>query len=172
MFLAAMWMAITGSGILFIHGLESSGRGFKATLLRARFPDILAPDFLGPLDERMRRLREILDTRENWTIIGSSYGGLMAALAANENPGRVQRLILLAPALILPQFAARPMRPISVPTIVYHGVHDDLISWIQVRWLCEKAFLNLEFNTVDDDHGLHRTVQALDWDALLGGAMP
>lgn len=36
-----------------------------------------------------------------------------------------------------------------------------------VRTLAEQTFLSLSFQTVDDDHRLHKTVQALDWPVLV-----
>jgi predicted esterase YcpF (UPF0227 family) len=42
--------------ILFIHGSESSSQAYKATLLRNIFPDIVVPDFAGPLEKRMTQM--------------------------------------------------------------------------------------------------------------------
>jgi len=36
--------------LIFIHGLEGSSQGVKATLLRGLFPGILTPDFRGSLE--------------------------------------------------------------------------------------------------------------------------
>ena len=60
---------------IFLHGLEGSSQGIKATLLRQLFPGILTPDFSGSLQERMARLSTILGEQRGWTIIGSSFGG-------------------------------------------------------------------------------------------------
>lgn len=156
------------SRLLFIHGLEGTSHGVKATLLRGLFPDILTPDFSGSLDERMRALGEIVGQARGWTMIGSSFGGLMAALFTCGHPEQVDRLVLLAPALIWPDFAAHPPDPVSVPTTVYHGRQDQLIPPDLVRRLAEAVFLDLAFHEVDDDHGLFKTVHAIDWPHLLG----
>ncbi|MCK4687813.1 MAG: hypothetical protein KAT66_06770, partial [Candidatus Lokiarchaeota archaeon] len=75
--------------IIFIHGLESSGRGFKALYLKRQLPEILTPSFIEftsgisykiLLKKRMNQLIEILKNKESWIIIGSSFGGLMAVL--------------------------------------------------------------------------------------------
>jgi pimeloyl-ACP methyl ester carboxylesterase len=153
--------------MIFIHGLVSSGKGFKARLLRKLFSGILTPDFTGPLEARMEQLRPILGDKAGWTVIGSSFGGLMAALWACRNPERVHKLILFAPALIHPAFSSPPPAPVSVPTIVYHGENDMVVPLQPVRALCEQVFLDLTFHAVDDDHRLHKTVQALDWQALM-----
>ena len=68
--------------VIFIHGLMGDSMGVKATLLREKFPRILTPDFDGSLDERMGSLREILGEIDGWTMIGSSFGGLLAAIYA------------------------------------------------------------------------------------------
>jgi pimeloyl-ACP methyl ester carboxylesterase len=156
------------SPLIFIHGLEGTSHGVKATLLRGLFPDILTPDFPGSLDERMAALEEIIGQTRGWTLIGSSFGGLMAALFACARPEQVDRLVLLAPALIWPDFAANPPAPVSVLTTVYHGRQDQLIPLEAVRRLAEAVFLDLTFHVVDDDHGLYKTVHAIHWPQLLG----
>ena len=153
--------------IVFLHGLEGSSQGVKAGLLRGIFPGILTPDFKGDLGERMERLYVLLGETAVWRIVGSSFGGLMGALFACRRPQQVDRLVLLAPALVWPDFAAELPDPVSVPTIVYHGSRDNLIPIKLVRSLAERVFLNLDFREVDDDHGLYQTVHAIDWRALL-----
>ena len=155
--------------LIFIHGLISSGQSYKANLLRGFFPDILTPDFEGSLEERLSQLESILSDGSGWVIIGSSFGGLMGAIFTCQHPQQVDKLILLAPALIWPEFAQSPPAPVSVPTVVYHGLNDELIPVDLVRPLAEGVFTDLTFHAVDDDHGLKATVQAIDWLALVGG---
>ena len=157
--------------LIFIHGLMGSSSGVKATLLREKFPEILTPDFEGSLDDRMERLRQILGDKSGWTLIGSSFGGLMASLYTCEHPYQVKKLVLLAPALIWPDFAESPPEPVSVPAVVFHGTRDELIPIERSQELAEKVFLNLVFNAVDDDHGLYNTVHALDWETLLSDSL-
>ncbi len=153
--------------LIFIHGLMGSSQGVKATLLRGLFPGMLIPDFSGSLDERMAQLKTLLAGKSGWQIVGSSLGGLMAALFATSQPDRVARLVLLAPALVWPDFAQNPPDPISVPTVIYHGSRDDLIPLAQAKALAEKVFSNLVFHEVDDDHGLYQTAHNIDWKGLL-----
>ncbi|MBN1146935.1 MAG: hypothetical protein JXA78_06755 [Anaerolineales bacterium] len=159
---------IDPSRLIFIHGLEGSSQGVKARLLCGLFPGILTPDFRGTLEERMAALNEILGEQVGWTIVGSSFGGLMGALFTCRRPEQVRKLVLLAPALILPDFANSPPAPVDTPVIVYHGAHDDLIPLETLRKLAEQVFTNLSFYTVDDDHGLYKTVHEIDWGKLLG----
>jgi len=115
----------------------------------------------------MAALRAILGEQSGWMIIGSSFGGLMAAIFACERPAQVSRLILLAPALIWPDFAADPPGPIDVPTILYHGRRDEIVPIKPTREIAQRVFTCLDFREVDDDHGLYRTVHQIDWGALL-----
>ena len=76
--------------IIYLHGLESNSQTHKAALVRAIYPDLVVPDFTGSLDERMQQLYPILGSASNWTLIGSSYGGLMATLPRIA-PGSTRR---------------------------------------------------------------------------------
>ena len=91
----------------------------------------------------------------------------MAAMFACQHPEQIERLVLLAPALIWPDFASSPPAPISVPTTIYHGTQDTLVPILAAQTLAEKIFLNLTFHPVDDDHGLYQTIHAIDWLSLL-----
>ncbi|MBU4457027.1 MAG: alpha/beta fold hydrolase [Nanoarchaeota archaeon] len=154
--------------LIFLHGFESSSQGEKAVLLRSLFPGISTPDFTGSLAERMAQLHSILGAKTGWTIIGSSFGGLMGALFTCQHPQQVRKLILLAPALSLPEFAEHPHAPMDVPTIIIHGTQDEVVPLEPVRALAEKVFRNLDYHIVDDDHRLMKTAREIDWHALLG----
>ncbi len=155
---------------LFIHGLLSSGQAFKANYLRQYyFPNLVSPDFPGTLEERMARLDVVLGDASDIILIGSSFGGLMAALFTCAQPQRVRKLILLAPALLWPDFADNPPAPVSVPTTVYHGRRDNIVPLAPTKALAEQVFTNLRYHEVEDDHSLHATVQAIDWQALGDG---
>ena len=158
-----------GERLIFLHGLEGSSQGLKAQLLRRIFPAILTPDFAGPLDRRMAQLAPILGEEHGWTIVGSSFGGLMGALWTCAHPTQVRKLILLAPALHRAEFADRPPSPIDVPVVVYHGTRDTVVPLEPVRALCEAVFRALDFRVVEDDHRLSATVQGIDWPALVAG---
>jgi pimeloyl-ACP methyl ester carboxylesterase len=156
------------SRIVFIHGSGGDkNQTYKAQILRRLFPGIVTPDFDGDLSERMAQLRAILGNETGWTLIGSSLGGLMAALFATQAPGQVRKLVLLAPALTFPEFAGNLPAPIAVPTIVVHGTRDELLPLETGRTLAEKVFSNMTYLVVDDDHRLHRTAETLDWKSLL-----
>jgi pimeloyl-ACP methyl ester carboxylesterase len=115
----------------------------------------------------MAQLTSILSDQSDWIIIGSSLGGLMGTMFTCQHPQQVKKLILLAPALIWPEFTQALPPPVSMPVVIYHGQQDNLVRLDLMRPVAEQIFLNLTFHVVDDDHGLHKTVQAIDWAALL-----
>ena len=85
-------------------------------------------DFNGSLEARMSQLHALIGDAAGWTTLGSSFGGLMAALFACQRPQQVEKLVLRGRrALIPPDFAAVPTGPIDVPTVIYHGSQDPLI---------------------------------------------
>ena len=162
--------------IIFIHGLESTGEGFKSKLLRSILPECLTPTFKAfskdmayhdLLETRMAQLKSILERENIWIIIGSSFGGMMGAIYTCQFPQKVARLILLAPALAVPDLNPKRFSPINTPVIVFHGKDDKVVSLKSNRSRAESLFSNLTYNVVDDDHKLHSTVKKSSWKKLL-----
>ena len=154
--------------MIFLHGLESSSQTYKASIIRKSFPELIVPDFTGPLEKRMQALYLILGDKNAWIIIGSSFGGLMGAIFTCEHPDQVQKLVLLAPALTLPQFAPfLDRKPVSVPTTIIHGTQDTIVPLERTREIARKVFTNPTYEIVDDDHRLHKTTDLVDWKAIL-----
>ena len=154
------------TNIIFIHGLESSGSGFKGRLFKKEIPGIITPDFKGPLEKRMDSLNKILDETSPWIIIGSSWGALMSTLYTIFHPNKVSLLILLAPVLVHPELESIK-QVIDVPVIIYHGKNDDIVPINTSKEKAEQLFAVLEYNTVEDDHMLHPTVEAINWQELI-----
>jgi len=152
---------------MFIHGLESNNQGTKAVYFRKHFPDMLTPNFPGSLDERMADLRTLLSGKRDITLVGSSFGGLMASIFVMENEPRVKRLVLLAPAVNLMEFSPYRDRKIQVPVHIYHGRQDEVIPLEDVQGVARQVFSDLTFHAVDDDHYLHKTFEKIEWDRLL-----
>jgi hypothetical protein len=102
--------------VIYLHGFASSARSTKATFFADHLrphgvtlvtPDLNLPDFRTLTMTRM--LGQVRDelaslTSGPTTLIGSSLGGALAILAASTMPALVDRLVLLAPAVML----ARP----------------------------------------------------------------
>jgi pimeloyl-ACP methyl ester carboxylesterase len=84
--------------IVFVHGLEGSPQGRKAQRLRALGLPLQVRDLRGvSLQGRYDAVER--DTRGGRALlVGSSYGGLVAALLAQAHPERFTGLVLCAPA--------------------------------------------------------------------------
>lgn len=147
---------------MFLHGLDSSSQGRKARLLAGL--GVETPDFKGDLTTRMAQLEPLLG-EERWVLVGSSFGGLMAALWTLRNPERVHRLILMAPAFHRPEFVIP--RPVDVPTLLVHGVRDTVVPHELTRQRAAEAFTQLRVEWVDDDHRLEATALRMDWAGLM-----
>ena len=150
--------------LVYLHGSESDSNSGKARLFREWFPGMLTPDFTGSFNERMAQLHSIPLEKTHWTLIGSSYGGLMGTVFTLDHATQVRKLILLAPALTLDPLAslADPL-PVSVPTILIHGTAYDGVPPEPVRNIAQRLFKNLTCIAVDGGHRLQKAVHELDW---------
>lgn len=156
-----------GSTMVFIHGLESSGQGVKGAFFKERYPRMIVADFAGSFKERMGKLEALLANKDDLTLIGSSYGGLMAAVFGCRNVEKIAKLILLAPALnhMPPEICQEPK--LDFPVVIYHGNRDEVVPPGPVHDLARKIFNNFTYHLVQDDHALHQTFFTLAWDDLL-----
>jgi pimeloyl-ACP methyl ester carboxylesterase len=103
--------ARTTTPIFYLHGFASSAQSTKGLFLTERLrehgvalrsPDFNEPDFASLT---MTRMLEQLEKELNAapapaTLVGSSLGGTLAILAAGRFAARVDRLVLLAPAVM------------------------------------------------------------------------
>jgi pimeloyl-ACP methyl ester carboxylesterase len=96
--------------IFYLHGFVSSPKSTKAAYLGERFrrhgvtlhcPDFNQPDFATlTLTRMLEQLDREMAKAASATLIGSSLGGTLAILAAAAFGARVDRLVLLAPAVM------------------------------------------------------------------------
>ncbi len=158
---------MSNSKLIYLHGLESTSQSGKARQFAQLFPGMKTPDFKGSFEERMQQLRPILGNQKEWTIIGSSYGGLMGAVFTCRHPEQVRKLVLLAPALMLTEFTSEQFAPVDVPTVLVHGSQDDIVPPQEVLEIARDVFTNLEYLVVEDGHRLHKAFEELDWEEIL-----
>jgi hypothetical protein len=159
---------LDNSHIIYLHGLESSSQSGKAHQFAEKFPGMVTPDFTGSFEDRMKQLKPILGRKKNWTIIGSSFGGLMGAVFTCEHPTQVRKLILLAPALLREHFAPYlDLESVSVPTVIIHGTSDEVVPLEPVREIAKNLFTDLQIIIVEDDHRLKKTFEEMNWDEIL-----
>ncbi|MGP8155222.1 MAG: alpha/beta fold hydrolase [Smithella sp.] len=156
-----------GNTLVFIHGLESTAKGAKGQFFSQNFPRMIIEDYMGDFTRRMHKLGDVLAGKTDLIIVGSSYGGLMAVQYAMENESRMKKLILLAPALNLPEFDSDSCKTLGIPVIIYHGTDDDVVNPYIVKNIALKCFSALEHHLVEDNHPLHKTFPVLDWKKLL-----
>ena len=104
-----------GLPLLALHGVTGHGRRFGGLAERG-LPELrwLAPDLRGhggstwdapwSADQHIDDLLETMDGEgiERCAVIGHSFGGLLGMALASAAPERVERLVLLDPAVALP----------------------------------------------------------------------
>jgi len=153
---------------IFLHGLESSPQGNKGVYFRDKYPEMLIPDFTGNLRQRMIKLNNILSKKDNIILVGSSFGGLMALIFTMANPKKVEKLILLAPAIHMLKIDQGENNNCSIPVWIYHGKNDTVIPLVKMESVARNIFTNLSFIIMADDHSLTKTFKTIDWDSHLG----
>lgn len=152
---------------VFIHGLDSSSQGTKGAFFQARYPRMIVEDFEGPFEERIAKLEALLADKDGLTLVGSSLGGLMAAVFSFRHVEKIAKLILLAPALNhLPPEMCRDLK-LNFPVVIYHGNNDEVVPPGPVHDIARQIFTNLTYHLVEDDHSLHQIFFSLAWDDLL-----
>jgi len=157
---------IRTNGTFFLHGLDSSGQGTKGRFFAEHFPHIHCPDFHGTLAKRLAQLTDLCQGLTSLTLIGSSFGGLMATCYAIDFPEKVGRLILLAPALNYGEYHPPPEK-LSIPTLLVIGNNDTVTPPALVVPLAQQSFADLDIHLEDDDHLLNTTFPAMAWHELL-----
>ncbi|MBK04279.1 MAG: hypothetical protein CL920_08220 [Deltaproteobacteria bacterium] len=151
--------------VVFCHGLESAPHGRKYQALKEAGVDVVAPDFQGmDLNQRVEKLVTFLDELDVLPVlVGSSYGGITAVLAAQLLDARgktVPAMVLCAPAL------GRKEPPVTdvvfryvAPTVVIHGTQDDVVPIEGSRQYKETVGCTL--HEVEDGHRLAASVDLI-----------
>jgi len=157
--------------IAYFHSEDSgSCLSQKARFLCQRFP-LYVPSF-GNEYKRSDPVRVALGVAEReldevgmgdpWVIIGSSLGGLVAALLASKRPDLVLGLVLLGPAFNRPE--TEEIHRIPVYTTVFHGRNDTRVPYQHSDAFMQRFpehWHHETLNFVDDDQHLYQTVNAI-----------
>ena len=143
--------------IYYLHGLESGPFGTKYRALDEHL-DIYAYDYRQYDSDRdikgrvAKGLRD-LEHEDRVFLVGSSFGGLQAALMFQEIPDKIVGMVLLAPALTFEQ-----AEDISIleRTVILHGVRDEVIPYDAVARFAQR--FDVPLVTVEDTHRLHHSL--------------
>jgi len=142
--------------IVFFHGKESGPHGRKYRALSQEFT-VWSPDFQGMhITERLATAERLTEGLTDLFVVGSSYGGLLAALLYSKHPERFRTYVLLAPALLLDVDAIERMPPDAV---VIHGRRDEIVPFEATREICDR--FGVRFVEVDDTHPLHESMDVI-----------
>jgi pimeloyl-ACP methyl ester carboxylesterase len=140
-----------GRQVFYLHGFASSPNSTKVGYFRERFrehgielrcPDLNEPEFATLTLTRMldQLGAELAMAPAAATLIGSSLGGTLAILAAAKYPGRVDRLVLLAPAVMF----AKPGHHLLPPERIDEWRHRGCMPFFHYGDNRERL-LNVEF---------------------------
>jgi pimeloyl-ACP methyl ester carboxylesterase len=126
--------------VVFSHGKESGPWGSKITAMaqvaRDLHKEVESVDYRG-MDDPSARVEKLIAVGKRLAaplvLVGSSMGGHVAAAAASRL--ETAALFLLAPAFYMPGYEQYTPRDISMPTVIVHGWHDDIVPVDNsIRW--------------------------------------
>ncbi|RUO19530.1 alpha/beta fold hydrolase [Aliidiomarina haloalkalitolerans] len=141
------------SRLYFFHGLESGPHGQKYHLLKNEFPELESPDFQGmDLAQRLAKAEELTRDQRGLVLVGSSFGGLLAARLYCLYPERIKALVLLAPAVHTEEGDRVTELPSQQRVRVIHGMADEVVPYTKVVAFCKR--FGVPLITVDDEHRL------------------
>ena len=112
---------------LFLHGLESGPHGSKyQALVNAGF-EVTSPDLRGKSLRERVVVAQTLMAQDDYIVVGSSFGGITAALAASSG-ARALGYLLCAPSLENEQSWLPQEQLATLPNaLILHGVSDDVV---------------------------------------------
>ena len=150
--------------IVFSHGMESGPWGTKIQAL-AKIAEqcgyaVESLDYQSTKDpdERVQMLLDFAPAAETLVLAGSSMGGYVSAVAAEQL--KVDGLFLLAPAFYMPIGYQQQPTAHAQLTRVIHGWEDDVIPVEHSIRYAQKHKIELEL--LDDDHRLINSLPQLE----------
>ena len=147
--------------IIWAHGLWGNPNGSKVTAIRDSGIKINSPDFNNmELGERVEVLDNLVSNKDV-TLVGSSYGGLACALVAQKYPENVNGMLLLAPALHLPETPNNEpeelVAPTNFPITIIHSFTDEIVPISASKDYIKRSGNNLRLIEVEDSHVLENS---------------
>ena len=147
--------------LIWAHGLWGSPNGSKITAIRESGIEVVSPDFNNmELEERVEILNNLV-AKEKMVLAGSSYGGLACALVAQQYPEQIKGMLLLAPALHLPESPnddpEKLIAPNDFPIKIIHSVTDEIVPISASKDYIERSGNNLRLIEVEDSHVLENS---------------
>ena len=144
--------------VLFVHGLEGSPQGAKATLLAEAFhaltPEMDTKDFPACVEVQ----RDAIASFQPDVVVGSSFGGAVVVELLRSNGWRGPTLLLAQAAL---RYDPEASLPDDVTVWLVHGRRDDIIDIDESRRLADTGSPDrVRLLEVDDDHPLHESVRS------------
>ena len=113
--------------------------------------DVVAPDCQGMnLLERVAVVAPVLKATRP-VVVGSSFGGIVAILAALQTGVKLPGMVLCAPALARAEIALENL-VVPFPVTIIHGLHDTVIPIALSREFA--GHQRCELIEVSDDHRL------------------
>jgi len=100
-------------------------------------------------------IEDLTEGMENLVVVGSSYGGLLAALLYSRHPERIKGYVLLAPALHNEAASEITSMPDPENAFVIHGTLDEIVPLDTVTTFCEGHGINVI--EVEDSHRLRNS---------------
>jgi uncharacterized protein len=137
---------LTARPVFYLHGFASSAKSTKASYLGERLRQhgmtLRCPDFNEPAFATLTitRMLDRLDRElaaagsQPAALIGSSLGGSLAILAAEKLGPRVDRLVLLAPAVMF----AKPGHHLLPPERIAEWERAGQLPFFHYRDHCER----------------------------------
>ena len=151
--------------LIWAHGLWGSPNGSKITAIRESGIEVVSPDFNNmELDERIRILNELV-SKQKVILAGSSYGGLACALVAQQYPKQIKGMLLLAPALHLPESPnddpEKLIAPNDFPITIIHSVTDEIVPVSASKDYIKRSGDNIKLIEVKDNHVLENSIELI-----------
>ena len=151
--------------LIWAHGLWGSPNGSKVTAIRESGIEVVSPDFNNmELEQRIDILNELVSNKKV-VLAGSSYGGLACALVAQQQPEQIKAMLLLAPALHLPEspnnVPENLVAPKDLPITIIHSTTDEIVPISASQDYMDRSENKINLIEVEDSHVLENSIELI-----------